>query len=321
MAWLITGGAGYIGAHVVRAMHRRGDAVVALDDFSTGERDRLGDVAYVVGDVQDRSLVSRTIREHDVQGIIHFAAKKRVGESVQEPLLYYRENVGGLLSLLEAATAENIDKFVFSSSAAAIGATDAGSVTEEVICAPINPYGETKLVGEWMCHATSRATGMRTTCLRYFNVAGAGAPDLGDPAILTLIPLVFDAITRGEQPQVFGADYPTPDGTCIRDYVHVLDVADAHIAAIDHLDSGCAAAVYNVGRGHGYSVHEVLGCIEEVTGVRLSPTISKRRPGDAARVVASVDKIRRELGWSSSHDLDSMVVSAWAAWQHHRGMR
>src|SRR3954452_1652913 len=217
--WLVTGGAGYIGAHVVRALRTEGEDVVVLDDMSTGQRDRVGDARVVEASVLDEDAVRRTLRDHAVQGIVHIAAKKQVGESVENPLLYYRENVAGLVSLLSAASAEGVEAFVFSSSSSTYGLPDSATVTEDAPTRPLSPYGETKLVGEWLARNVAAASDMRAISLRYFNVAGAATPELGDPGAFNLIPLVFQALAAGEAPQVFGADYPTPDGTCIRDYV------------------------------------------------------------------------------------------------------
>jgi UDP-glucose 4-epimerase len=311
---LVTGGAGYIGAHVVKALRDRGEPVVVLDDLTTGRADRVGDAPLVRGSVLDGELVSATIREHRVGGVIHIAAKKQVGESVERPLYYYRENVTGLLTLLEAATANGVGSFVFSSSAATYGMPDVDRVTEDVASVPMSPYGETKVIGEWMARATAMASDMRAISLRYFNVAGAASPELGDPGMFNLIPLALRSLTAGEAPKIFGDDYPTPDGTCIRDYVHVADVADAHVRALDHLNAGGGTATYNVGCGEGSSVREVLTMVAEVSGLATEPVVVPRRPGDPARIVAAVDRIRDELGWTARYDLRAIVESSWAAW-------
>jgi UDP-glucose 4-epimerase len=311
---LVTGGAGYIGAHVVKALRDQDEQVVVLDDLTTGRPDRVGDAPLVRGSVLDAELVDATIREHRIGGIIHIAAKKQVGESVERPLYYYRENVGGLLSLLDAAVANSVGSLVFSSSAATYGMPDVACVTEDIPTVPLSPYGETKVVGEWLGRATAAATDLRVISLRYFNVAGAASPQLGDPAVLNLIPLALRALTSGESPKIFGDDYPTPDGTCIRDYVHVADVADAHVRALEHLSNGGDSAVYNIGRGEGSSVREVLTLLAEVTGITTPPQVVRRRPGDPARIVASADRIRDELGWTARYDLREIVESSWAAW-------
>ncbi len=315
-SWLVTGGAGYIGAHVVKALRDRSEPVVVLDDLSTGSADRVGDAPLVRGSVLDAELVAATIRDYDVGGIIHIAAKKQVGESVERPLYYYRENLGGVLTLLEAAIAAGIGSFVFSSSSSTYGMPDVDKVAEDEPPAPMSPYGETKVVGEWMSRAAAAASQIRVISLRYFNVAGAASPELGDPCVLNLIPLAFRALTAGDAPQIFGDDYPTPDGTCIRDYVHVADVADAHVAALVHLDNGGGSATYNIGRGEGSSVREVLAMVADVTGLRTEPVVRPRRPGDPARIVATTDRIRADLGWVSRYALRDIVESAWSGWPH-----
>jgi UDP-glucose 4-epimerase len=316
-SWLVTGGAGYIGAHVVRAVQEHGDHAVVLDDLSTGTRERVpAEAVFVHGDIADRDLVRRTVREHDVDGVIHIAAKKQVGESVADPLMYYRENVVGTQALLDAIVAEGVQSFVFSSSAATYGMPDVDIVDEDGPTVPLSPYGTTKLVCEWLARDVAAATGLGVVSLRYFNVAGTASPQLGDPGVFNLIPLVFRELTSGRPPKVFGADYPTADGTCVRDYVHVADLADAHVAASAALAGGDGSyRVYNVGRGEGSSVLEVLKVIGEVTGLDVTPEVVARRPGDPARVVGRVDRIRNDLGWTAKRDLMDMVDSAWAAWQ------
>ncbi|MDX6268406.1 MAG: UDP-glucose 4-epimerase [Frankiales bacterium] len=314
MSWLVTGGAGYIGAHVVRAMVADGQDVVALDDLSTGDARRVHQGArFVKGSVLDRDTFREALR--GVTGVVHVAAKKQVGESVAEPLWYYRENLDGLLTVLEECRTAGVGRFVFSSSAATYGMPDVELVTEDIPKAPLSPYGETKLVGEWLLAGCATAFGLQAMNLRYFNVAGAVTPELGDPGVFNLIPLVFQALAKGERPRVFGNDYPTPDGTCLRDYVHVADVADAHLAAVRALDAGQPGSTYNIGRGVGSSVLEVIDVIHEVTGLDTTYDVVDPRPGDPARVVAAVDRIREGLGFQAKHDLRQMVESAWAGWQ------
>ena len=242
MAWLITGGAGYIGAHVVRDMRASERSVVVLDDLSTGRADRLPrDVPLVKADVGNRRAVRRVLAQHEITGVMHFAARKQVGESVARPLHYWGQNVGGLQVLLEEMVDAGINQMVFSSSAAVYGQPDltpggpgisaSGRITENAPCAPVNPYGATKLSGEWMVAGTAEANAWHAISLRYFNVAGAGSPELGDPAALNLIPMILEALDQGRRPQVFGDDYPTTDGSCVRDYIHVSDLATAHVAA------------------------------------------------------------------------------------------
>jgi len=314
--WLITGGAGYIGAHVVRAMRDAGEQTVVYDDLSTGIAERVPDgVPLVIGSTLDAELLARTLKEHAVTGVVHLAAKKQVGESVDLPLHYYRENVEGLRVLLEAAVAAAVPSFVFSSSAAVYGMPDVNLVTEETPCAPMSPYGETKLVGEWLVRATGRATGLSTASLRYFNVAGAATPELADTGVFNLVPMVFEKLTEGAAPRVFGDDYATPDGTCVRDYIHVVDLAEAHVAAARRLSAAPGTDLtLNIGRGEGVSVREMIDRINAVTGYDLPPTVTARRPGDPARVVASADRIAAELGWKAKHDVQDMITSAWAGW-------
>jgi UDP-glucose 4-epimerase len=314
MTWLVTGGAGYIGAHVVRAMADDGQDVVVLDDLSTGAADRVDPRARLVqGSLLDPVALADAMQ--GVTGVVHIAAKKQVGESVAEPLHYYRENLDGLLTLLEGCRDGGVDRFVFSSSAATYGMPDVDLVTEDLPTAPLSPYGETKLVGEWLLRDCAVAFGLRVMNMRYFNVAGAATPELGDPGIFNLVPLVFQALARGERPKVFGNDYPTADGTCIRDYVHVADIADAHLAAARALDAGAEGATYNIGRGTGSSVLEVLEVIGQVTGLDVTPDVVARRPGDPARIVAAVDRITEGLGFHATYDLTQMVETAWAGWE------
>jgi UDP-glucose 4-epimerase len=320
MSWLVTGGAGYIGAHVVRALVEAGHRVVVLDDLSTGNGSRLPDTVPVVrASVLDQKVVRQVLIEHGVDGVVHVAARKRADESVGEPLRYYRENVEGLRRLLEEVVAAGIERFVFSSSAAVYGTPDVERVEEDHPCAPTNPYGETKLAGEWLVRSVARARPLRAVSLRYFNVAGAAEPSLGDTGGTNLVPVVLDRLTAGQPPVVYGADYPTPDGTCIRDYVHVSDVAAAHRAAADRIDGFSEPVTLNLGRGEGYSVRQVLDMIGAVTGLDATPSVAARRPGDPARVVAATGRAGAVLDWRASRDLREMVESAWAAWRfRHR---
>lgn len=320
MTWLITGGAGYIGAHVAKAMTAAGERVVVLDDISTGIEERLpAEVTLVRGSASDRAVLDRVLAEHAVTGVVHLAAKKQVGESVAEPLLYYRENVAGLAVLLEAVVAAGVRRFLFSSSAAVYGVPDTELITEETPCAPINPYGETKLAGEWLVRAAGKAYGISTACLRYFNVAGAAEPALADTGVFNVVPMFFDRLTRGEAPRIFGDDYPTPDGTCVRDYIHVADLADAHLAVARKLDEGARDGsggdlTVNIGRGEGVSVRRLAELVAEVTGRPVEPVVEPRRPGDAARAVASATRMTEELGWTARRGMREMVESAWEGW-------
>lgn len=319
MTWMVTGGAGYIGAHVVRAMLAGGQQVVVFDDLSTGSADKVpAGVPLVTGSVLDRQALDAAIREHGVTGVVHIAGKKQVGESVERPLYYYKENVTGLEVLIESMVAAGVDRLVFSSSAAVYGMPDVDLVTEETPCAPMSPYGETKLVGEWLIHAAARAHGLRCASLRYFNVAGAASPELADAGVFNLIPMVFERLETGESPRIFGDDYATPDGTCIRDYIHVEDIATAHLAAARRLEEAGPGTdlTLNIGRGEGSSVREMVDRILKVTdNADVSAEVTARRPGDPARVVAGADRIRAELGWSARYGVDEMIDSAWQGWR------
>lgn len=316
MTWLLTGGAGYIGAHVIRALQASGRDVVVLDDLSTGQRAVVPEgVVLVEASIGDEAAVRAALREHGVTGVIHLAAKKAVGESMAEPLRYWHENVEGMRSLLAAMVAEGVRDIVYSSSAAVYGNPPDEQVTEDVALRPESPYGETKVAGEWMLEALARTGAVSYVALRYFNVAGTGAPELADTSVSNLIPLVLKALGDGRRPQVYGDDYPTRDGTCIRDYIHVLDLADAHVVAAAALEAGPRRTAYNVGRGEGVTVHEVVTAVREVVGDDFAVDVVARRPGDPAACAADVSRIRADLGWQAQHGLRDMVQSAWDAWQ------
>ncbi len=313
--WMLTGGAGYIGAHVIRSLQASGREVVVLDDLSTGLARKVPDgVPLVQANVGDQAVVAEALRAHDVAGVVHLAAKKAVGESVEQPEYYYRENVDGMLSLLEAMAQAGTRNFVYSSSAAVYGTPGAEFVSEDAALQPESPYGQTKVIGEWMTRNAAVNREMSWISLRYFNVAGAATPELGDASVFNLIPMVFRALSEAKQPQVFGDDYPTPDGSCIRDYIHVADLADAHVAAAAACEATTLGEAYNVGRGEGVSVIEVMQMVSETIGRDVDARVAPRRPGDPAQLVATVDKIQRDLGWSATHDLREMVASAWRAW-------
>ncbi|MCC2335391.1 UDP-glucose 4-epimerase GalE [Cellulomonas wangsupingiae] len=322
MTWLVTGGAGYIGAHVVRAFQdaarRTGDATlepVVLDDLSSGHRDFVpDDVAFVRASVVDTDAVRAALVEHGVTGVVHLAGFKYAGVSVQRPLHTYEQNVTGTAHLLEAMADAGVGQIVFSSSAAVYGTPDVDVVTEETPTSPESPYGESKLVGEWLLRDQGVATGLRHTSLRYFNVVGSGAPDLYDSSPHNLFPLVLDALTAGRTPRINGTDYPTPDGTCVRDYVHVADLAVSHVAAARALADGRPLApVYNLGSGDGLSVAQIMTTVAQVTGIDFTPEVAPRRPGDPARIVASGRAAARDLDWVMRHTPEQMVASAWEA--------
>jgi UDP-glucose 4-epimerase len=315
MTWLVTGGAGYIGAHVVRAFTERGLGAVVVDDLSSGHRSFVRpDVPFVEGSILDTDLLVRTLREHEVVGAVHLAGFKYAGVSVQRPLHTYDQNVTGTVSVLRAMEEAGVDRMVFSSSAATYGTPDVDLVTEETATVPESPYGESKLIGEWLLRDQATATGLRHTSLRYFNVVGSATEDIYDTSPHNLFPLVIEALVEGRTPVINGDDYPTPDGTCVRDYVHVADLAVSHVAAAEALTAGAPLeAVYNLGSGDGLSVRQVMEAMARSTGVDFTPEVRPRRPGDPARIVASGDLAARDLQWQMRHTVDDMVASAWRA--------
>ncbi|CAB4547502.1 unannotated protein [freshwater metagenome] len=317
MKWMLTGGAGYIGAHILRALHDQGHDVVVLDDLSTGLRRKVSEgVPFVEASILDTDSVTRALTNHRVDGVIHLAAKKSVGESVEQPHMYFEQNVQGTMALLDAIKAADVHHMVLSSSAAVYGSPDVDAVTEDTPTMPINPYGQTKLAQEWLVRDLSESGyDLSWVALRYFNVAGAGADDLGDTGVFNLIPMVLRALDDGQAPQVFGDTYPTPDGTCIRDYIHVQDLAEAHVAAVTQAERGGRTDIYNVGRGMGFSVLDVLNAVRSAMGSDFAHEISAPRAGDPASLVAAVNRIHSELGWQAQRDLADMVTSAWSAWQ------
>ena len=317
MRVLLTGGAGYIGSHTLRLLVERGDHVVVVDDLSNGVAERVGGVPMHRLDLADPAAIvplTELLRGERIDTVVHFAARKRVDESVSRPAWYYRQNIGALAGVLEAMQAADVHRIVFSSSAAVYGATEGLGITETDATEPVNPYGATKLAGEQLVSAATHAFPLRAASLRYFNVAGAGWPELGDTAVLNLVPMVFERIDAGEPPIIFGDDYPTPDGTCVRDFVHVLDLAEAHVAMLEHLETAEPGhVIVNVGTGTGFSVREMVDAISRTAGVDLPPVIRERRAGDPASVVADPTAIRALTGWAARRGLDDIVQSAWAS--------
>jgi UDP-glucose 4-epimerase len=316
--WLVTGGAGYIGAHVARRLVESGREVVVLDDLSTGQRQFVpGDADFVQGSIGDPAAVGDAVAGCD--GVVHLAALKYAGESVKEPLRFYANNVDGMRVLLEHVVQAGVELFVYSSSCSVYGTPTDVPVVESTAWAPESPYGETKLIGEWLVRDVAATAPLRHTSLRYFNVVGSGYDDIFDVSPYNLFPLVFRALDAGTSPKVFGTDYPTPDGTCVRDYIHVGDLADAHVAAAARLEEGAhLGPAYNIGTGTGASVQEVLDTVERVLGVDLRREVVDRRPGDPARIIGDPTLATRELGWTATHDLEDMVRSAWTAWEASR---
>ena len=320
MSILVAGGAGYIGAHVVRLLLERGEEVVVVDDLSYGTPERVKGASLVELDVasgQAPQTLAEVMDSRGVTAVIHFAARKQVGESVERPAWYYQQNVGGLANMLLAMETAGVKQMIFSSSAAVYGIPTAEVVTEDMAGHPINPYGETKLIGEWMMADCERAWDLKWIGLRYFNVAGAGWPDLADPAIMNLIPMVLDRIERGESAKIFGTDYDTPDGTCVRDYIHVLDLAEAHIAALDVLAEGRQPDhhTYNVGTGLGTSVREIIDGLRRVIGWDFPVEVLERRAGDPPKLIGDPLSIGVDLGWKANNGLDEILTSAWEGWQ------
>lgn len=320
MKILVTGGAGYIGSHVIRQLIAAGHEPIALDDLSSGIEKRLGDTPLVQLDLaspEATSVLVETFKTHGISGVIHLAAKKAVGESVEQPEFYYQQNINSVTNLLSAMRQAQVMNMVFSSSAATYGSPDVDLVNEDYLARPINPYGETKLIGEWMMANAARAWGLKVVSLRYFNVAGAGFDDLADTAVANLIPIAFNAIKNNQPIQVFGTDWPTKDGSCVRDYIHVLDLAYAHISALEYLDRDVREhAIFNVGTGEGSSVLEVIDAIRAVIGHDFAVDLVARRAGDPAALSADVSRINEALGWVAKQNLADIVSSHYKASSH-----
>ncbi len=317
---LVTGGAGYIGSHVVLALRDAGRRLVVLDDLSGGCRAVVpDDVPFIEGDIGNPALVADTLVRHRVGTVMHFAGSIVVPESVKQPLVYYQNNTLNSHALIQACVRAGVERFIFSSTAAVYGMPDRLPIDEETTTAPINPYGSSKLMTEWMLRDTAAAHGLRYVALRYFNVAGAdprGRSGQSSKIATHLIKIAAQAVT-GQRPEVavFGDDYPTPDGTCVRDYIHVSDLAAAHVAALTHLEAGGVSQILNCGYGKGCSVREVLAMVETVTGSPLPMRITERRAGDPPALVAGVEKIRTTLDWTPRFDDLKVIVSTALAWE------
>jgi UDP-glucose 4-epimerase len=321
MSILVVGGAGYIGSHIVNAMHQKYEIVV-VDSMKKGHPESVSGETLFIADIRDRAAVLQILQESSVEAVIHFAADSLVGESMQAPANYYDNNVAGTLSLLDAMVQCNVHKMVFSSTAAVYCEPDVWPITEDLATCPTNVYGRTKLMIEQMLSDFSRAYGLQYVALRYFNAAGAsldGSIGEDHQPESHLIPLILKtALGQREAIDVYGSDYPTADGTCIRDYVHVCDLADAHVLALEYLLTGKGSATYNLGSETGYSVREVITKVKEVTGIDFAVNETQRRPGDPAVLVASAQKIQKELGWTPVYsDLDTIIRTAWQWHSRH----
>lgn len=316
MAILVCGGAGYIGSHNVRALLARGEETLVMDNFLTGHRQAVPhDVRLYEGDIRDPLALDKVFNENRIEVVLHFAASSLVGESMEKPLAYFNNNVQGMQMLLEAMLRHNVDKIVFSSTAAVYGEPERVPILESEPTRPTNPYGESKLMMERIMNWAGQAHGMRSVILRYFNVAGAlpgGVIGEDHRPESHLIPLILQVpLGLREQITVFGQDYPTPDGTCIRDYLDVMDLADAHMRAVDHLRRGGESLICNLGNGQGFSVREMIEAARRVTGHKIPMHTGPRRAGDPARLVASAKCARQVLGWQPRAGITEIIASAW----------
>ena len=326
---LVTGGAGYIGSHVVRQLGEAGERIVVLDNLYSGFEKSVLYGELVIGDTGDRELVTRILREHDIDSVLHFAAHTVVPESVSNPLKYYGNNTSNTRSLLQCCSEAGIKHFIFSSTAAVYGMPDSAMASEDTPTAPINPYGTSKLMSEWMLRDLSAATDLRHVVLRYFKVAGSDPQGrIGQSTRdATLLIKVACEAALGKRPHVsiFGTDYPTPDGTGVRDYIHVEDLADAHLQALTYLRNGGATlnggTTLNCGYGHGYSVREVLDTVQRVHGKPLTIQEMPRRAGDPPTLVAKADRVRNVLGWQPRYDDLTVIVETSLAWEKKLGAR
>jgi UDP-glucose 4-epimerase len=318
---LVTGGAGYIGSHVVKELLRQGDQPIIYDNLQTGHREAVQSAIFIKGDLSDPRKLKDTFQSHSIHAVMHFAADCLVGESVRNSLKYFNNNVRNSVQLVEIMNDLNVSKIVFSSSAAVYGEPERIPIAEDHPPFPMNPYGETKWIFEKLLEAFCAAEKLDYISLRYFNAAGADPEgDLGEDHFpeTHLIPICLLAAMKGDPISIYGVDYDTPDGTCIRDYIHVTDIAQAHILALERLREGGNSGVYNLGNGNGYSVREVIETVRKVTGKKVVAIEAPRRPGDPARLVASSKKISKELGWKPRYpDLETIVETAWQWYRNH----
>jgi UDP-glucose 4-epimerase len=318
---LVTGGAGYIGSHTVQQLVARGDRVVVIDNLSTGFRDAVRGAALVEGNVGDCDLVSRTLEAYRVDAVLHFAAHTVVPESMSDPLKYYGNNTCNTRNLLACCAQAGVDKFIFSSTAAVYGTTEAGVADENTQTQPINPYGTSKLMSETMLRDWSATGAVRHVILRYFNVAGCdplGRIGHSTPEATLLIKVACEhAVGKRRSVSIYGTDYDTPDGTGVRDYIHVEDLAAAHLRALDHLRDGGTSLTLNCGYGHGYSVREVVDAVARVGGHALNVIELPRRPGDIPKLIACSDRLRQELGWTPRYDDLDFIVRTALTWEYH----
>jgi UDP-glucose 4-epimerase len=318
---LVTGGAGYIGSHVVKGLIYQGYQPIVLDNLQTGHRKAVKDAPFVEGDLADQEKLREIFRSYPIHTVMHFAADSLVGESVDHPLRYFNNNVKNSVQLVEIMNEFDVKNIVFSSSASVYGEPEKIPIPEEHPCLPTNPYGETKWIFEKVLNYFYETKKLNYVSLRYFNAAGADPDgDLGEDHSpeTHLIPLVLKAALKGNPIPIYGTDYDTPDGTCIRDYIHVTDLAHAHILALQRLEEGENSSIYNLGNGNGYSVREVIETARRVTGKMISSIESPRRRGDPPRLVASSEKIRKELGWNPKYpELETIIESAWKWHQNH----
>ncbi len=320
---LITGGAGYIGSHAILAFLAAGRRLVVVDDLSTGRREAVPDeVPLIEGDVGDMAFMGRVIRDHHVDAVVHFAGAIEVGESVSDPLKYYRNNTAASRSLIEACVKGGVGRFIFSSTAAVYGMPEESPVSEDAATVPISPYGTSKLAIEWILRDTAAVHDLDYVALRYFNVAGAdpaGRAGQSSPNATHLIKIASELVTgQREHMDIFGEDYDTPDGTCVRDYIHVTDLVAAHVHALDHLAAGGGSLVLNCGYGRGYSVREVLGAVEKAAGRKLDIRSAARRAGDSVSLVADASEIGKRLHWRPQYDDLDLIVRNAIDWERKR---